>query len=342
MGITSVIYRSSALFCVLVLLIAAGCGSTPSSPTPPPPPPVPIPVPDPPTLSCPSPITASTTAPAGTTVSFETPAASNGQTPVTVACAPPSGTTFAIGATTVTCTATDSLNRSASCNFPVTVSRTPQLTLLKFLAFGDSVTAGEVSFASGGITPQGVPSTRMVLIPSSSYPSVLRNLMTARYTAQANNIVMLNEGKSGEKVRDSASLTRFANAVANNRPDVVLLMHGYNDIENSGVITDSVNAVDAMMAEARNRRVGRVFALNLAPGRPGRSNSRPDSSIRAFNERLERAARGENAVYVDIYSALLPDVNVNIGSDGLHPTEAGYRKIAETVLAAVRANLEVR
>jgi lysophospholipase L1-like esterase len=276
-------------------------------------------------------------------VTYTTPSASNGQAPVTVACAPPSGSTFPIGATTVQCTATDSLNRSASCTFPVTVSRTPQLTLTKFLAFGDSVTAGEVSFATGGIIPQsGFPNTRLVLMPSASYPSVLRSLMAARYTAQAANILMLNEGRPGEKARDAATLTRFANAVANNRPDVVLLMHGYNDIEDSSVITDTVNAVDAMAAEARNRRVGRVFMLNLAPGRPGRANSRPDSSIRAFNERLERAARGEGAVYVDIYSALLPDVNVNIGSDGLHPTEAGYRKIADTVLAAVRANLEVR
>jgi len=283
-------------------------------------------------------VSASTTSPGGTAVTYTTPAATAGQSPVTVACAPPSGSTFTIGTTNVSCTATDALNRSASCTFPVTVARTPELTLTRFLAFGDSVTEGEVSFPISGLTPLG-GSFRMRLVPSASYPSVLRDLLAARYTAQAPGLVMVNAGRSGEKARDPGTLPRFAQSVSTHRPDVVLLMHGYNDIEDPGVITDTVNAVDAMAAEARNRRVGRVFMLNLAPPRPG-GNARPTSSILAFNERLERAARGEGAVLVDIYSALLPGATQYIGADGLHPTEAGYRKIAETVLASVRAALE--
>jgi ABC-type lipoprotein export system ATPase subunit/lysophospholipase L1-like esterase len=119
---------------------------------------------------------------------------------------------------------------------------------------------------------------------------------------------MVNDGVPGEKARDSATMQRFAQSVSANRPDVVLLMHGYNDVEDPAVITDTVNAIDAMAAEARNRRVGRVFMINMAPGRPG-SGARPPSTIQAFNERYERAARGENAVHVDIHSALLPGVN---------------------------------
>ncbi|HUK81749.1 MAG TPA: HYR domain-containing protein, partial [Verrucomicrobiae bacterium] len=41
-----------------------------------------------------------------------------------VACVPPTGTTFAVGATTVHCTATDSCGNSSSCNFTVTVNDT--------------------------------------------------------------------------------------------------------------------------------------------------------------------------------------------------------------------------
>lgn len=224
----------------------------------------------------------------------------------------------------------------------MTVSRIPQLTVTKFLAFGDSVTAGEISFpVTTGISPMG-NSIRMQVIPSASYPSVLLNLLRARYTSQASSIVVINEGLSGEKARNPLTLIRFANAVANNRPDVVLLMHGYNDISDGSVISDTVNAVDAMMAEARNRRVGRVFTMNLAPSRAGFVNTIPLTSVQAFNERLAGPVRGEGAVYVDIYSALITDVNTNVGRDGLHLTEAGYRKVAETVLTAIRANLEVR
>ncbi len=334
---------------VCATAVAGACSSGPTAPTPTPTPtpvpePTPTPTPDPPTLTCPAPVTASTTSASGTAVTFTTPTASGGKEPVAVACTPGSGATFPMGATTVTCTATDSLNRSASCTFPVTISRTPQLTLTRFLAFGDSITAGEVSFPITGIFPQrgGTPSFRLRVVDATSYPTVLRNLMTARYTAQASNVVVTNDGLSGEKVRNPLTLTRFANSVANGRPEVALIMHGYNDIENSAVISDAVSAVDALMAEARNRRVGRVFVINLAPPRAGGTNSRPTSSITAFNERLQRAASGEGAVYVDIYSAMLSNVSSYIGADGLHPNEAGYRKIAETVLAAIQANLEVR
>lgn len=286
-------------------------------------------------------MTASTTSANGTVVTYTTPQASGGEPTVTVACAAPSGSTFPLGTTTVTCTATDAGNRTGTCTFPVTVSRIPELTLTKFLAFGDSITAGEVSFPVSGSGPMG-GITKFVVIPSASYPSVLLGLLRTRYTSQAGAITMMNAGLSGEKARNPDTLLRFANVVANNRPDVVVIAHGYNDASDGSVLTATVEAIDDMMAEARNRRVGRVFTMNMAPSRPGGNNSLPLTSVQAFNERLERAVRGEGAVYVDIYSALLPEVNTYMGRDGLHPTEAGYRKIAETLLAAIRANIEVR
>ena len=33
---------------------------------------------------------------------------------------------------------------------------------------------------------------------------------------------------------------------------------------------------------------------------------------------------------------MLPDVNTLIGVDGLHPTEAGYQRMAETFFAVIR------
>jgi lysophospholipase L1-like esterase len=53
-------------------------------------------------------------------------------------------------------------------------------------------------------------------------------------------------------------------------------------------------------------------------------------------------ATGENAVFVDLYQALLGNVTAYIGPDGLHPTEIGYQKIAETFLNAIQSTLEVR
>jgi hypothetical protein len=73
----------------------------------------------------PAPITVDATSPAGATVTYTPPTASEpGETEaVAVTCAPPSGSTFAIGSTKVTCTATDPDNTSSpvSASFTVTV-----------------------------------------------------------------------------------------------------------------------------------------------------------------------------------------------------------------------------
>jgi lysophospholipase L1-like esterase len=118
-------------------------------------------------------------------------------------------------------------------------------------------------------------------------------------------------------------------------------MHGYNDISDPSVLSSTATAIAIMAAEARNRGA-RVFIANIAPSRTSGSNARPNSSVTGFNERLLPVIRGEEATLVDIYGALLPAVNTYIGVDGLHPNEAGYRKIAETFLATIQATLEVR
>ena len=98
--------------------------------------------------------------------------------------------------------------------------------------------------------------------------------------------------------------------------------------------------ITELAGEAR-RRGARVFICTLAPGRPGRVQI-PRSALEAINDRLRQVARSEGAVLVDLFSALLPDVNANVSIDGLHLTPLGYRRVAETVFAAIRADLEIR
>jgi hypothetical protein len=74
----------------------------------------------PPTVTCPSDITADATSPAGAAVSFSANA-SDACGPAIVACLPASGSTFPVGETTVTCTATDRAQNTSSCSFKVTV-----------------------------------------------------------------------------------------------------------------------------------------------------------------------------------------------------------------------------
>jgi hypothetical protein len=77
----------------------------------------------PPVLTLPGNITKDATSPAGATVNYTVTATDNSGVAPTVSCIPLSGVTFAIGTTTVTCTATDaSGNSSTPGSFTVTVN----------------------------------------------------------------------------------------------------------------------------------------------------------------------------------------------------------------------------
>ncbi len=137
----------------------------------------------------------------GLAITFQTPEATQGQSPVNVACSPVSGATFPIGLTTVTCTATDALNRQAACEFRVTVTKLPQLSRLRYMAFGDSITAGEVTFP--GSTASVPTIGKQVLVPSAAYPTVLERLLRSRYQFQGDQITVFNQGVGGEKAIDA-------------------------------------------------------------------------------------------------------------------------------------------
>ena len=116
-------------------LAVSGC-SSPTKPKPPTPPPEPV-------ISCPDPQTIQSLDDQPVSVVYGSPTVANGKLPVTTGCSPESGSSFPLGITQVTCTATDALQRASVCTFPVTVKAAPRLSVTRFVAFGDSITAGE-------------------------------------------------------------------------------------------------------------------------------------------------------------------------------------------------------
>jgi lysophospholipase L1-like esterase len=271
-----------------------------------------------------------------TTVTYDGAMASGGAPPVVVNCAPGSGSSFPIGSTTVTCTVTDARQRTSSCSFAVVVTPPPRLSVTRFLAFGDSLTQGEiVSEGSFGRVHT------LLIDDAKAYPTRLRELLATRYATQT--LTVVNRGERGVKAADAPP--DLSALLALGQYDVLLLMDGNNDLllQDSVAMMAAANGMRQMVRDAKSRRV-QVLLATLPPQNP--DGCCPRRGVGAplvvpYNDSLKLIAAGESVPIVDVYQAFNGDVTTLIDFDGLHPTAAGYQRIADTFFDIIKARLEV-
>jgi lysophospholipase L1-like esterase len=203
------------------------------------------------------------------------------------------------------------------------------------------MTAGEVTQPTGTSSADGTPHFRLILVPSASYPTQLLSQLRSRYTRQTAQLQVTNAGVAGEWAEDGVK--RLPGVLSSSRPEAVLLLEGANELAALGTpgVQRASRAIDAMAREVRNRGA-RLFLATVPPTRGAGQNAIALTLIQSLNSTIRTTARGEGAVLVDVYAALATDPTRYIGPDGLHPTEAGYLKIAETFFAAIRGDLEQR
>jgi lysophospholipase L1-like esterase len=313
---------------VLVAALLPGCGDSPTQP-------------DPigPAITCPADIQALAHNGQPAVVTYATPVASGGAPPVSTTCAPAPGSSFPVGTTRVTCTAVDSRERSAACAFAIAVVPVPVLSFTRFVAFGDSVTEGTTS----------PDPTTLLLSLTESYPYKLEHLLAQRFLDQT--ITVSNRGRAGERASPDG-VRRFPTVLDADRPEVVLLLDGFNDLlcaastrppcgrnDPFAAVPVIVGALEDMIRIARARGVG-VLLANFPPQDPKGSRGDGAAAVPAINAAIARLAADERLVLVDLYNGLGGTPTRSIGVDGLHPTETGYTKIANIWFEAIQHEYE--
>jgi lysophospholipase L1-like esterase len=332
----------------------------------------------PPAITCPvapSPVTASNGQSA--VVTYGSATITGGVTPVSVSCTPPSGSTFSVGSTTVTCTVTDAVHRAASCAFMASVVLpVPRLGVTRILAFGDSITMGEVPVA--GEFPAAVEfRVRPQFVePDRSYPADLTALLAQRYTAQGasrvdaftinvsddthldcspnapapttSGIVVINAGCLGAQAFDVNVQTRLVNKIGAYHPDLLLLLMGTNDLDPTDPVTSisqGILGVQRLIGAARSCCAIPIPVMvgTLLPQIAARlTHGGAPGLIVPFNTLLVPAATSAGARVVDLYSDIARDPTDWISPyDGLHPTEAGYQEIARVWLNSIQGAFEL-
>ncbi|MEV5970369.1 GDSL-type esterase/lipase family protein [Streptomyces sp. NPDC051921] len=198
----------------------------------------------------------------------------------------------------------------------------PSPPLVRIMPLGDSITAGEGSSDGAG------------------YRGPLWDLM-AHQTRYVPDFVGSgsfgavgdpdNEGHRGWTIGAVRNEIRGWQAAAD--PDVVLLHLGINDLKWYGAApATAAGELDALVSDIyRNQPGVTVIVQGLLTDTPGLEAQTVEFNAAVSRQQLSRRAAGERFVYV---SSPRLDVDTEL-PDKLHPSDAGYRKMAAVYSEAI-------
>jgi lysophospholipase L1-like esterase len=155
---------------------------------------------------------------------------------------------------------------------------------------------------------------------------------------------VINEGCGGEWVAMKNSncaggVQRLPDVLDQHDPQVVLIMHGANDLRRpSREVSGIVGAIEQMVNDAQRRGV-KVMVASLPPQNPEGSRGDAAPRLPEFTRKLDEMAADEGAEFVDLYN-IMGTWQGYIGADGLHPTVTGYGKIAEIFRDRIQERFE--
>lgn len=213
------------------------------------------------------------------------------------------------------------------CDSPVQAQTPPPV---RVMPLGDSITQG---CCSGTTTEGGYRNKLYYLLTAKGF-----NLDFVGSLLDFNNPVLPDrdhEGRPGSRINDLrqniASWLKYSED-----PDVILLNIGTNDFYNGSSVAAALDSIRNLIVDLSSLRPhAKIIVSSLLP--------RTDTVERMqlherFNEALpamisEQAALGRQVSFADIHAAVSPEY---LTADGVHPTLAGYDKMADGWLPAIQ------
>jgi lysophospholipase L1-like esterase len=191
---------------------------------------------------------------------------------------------------------------------------------VRIVAMGDSTTAGTPAFKS----PREAPPAGQGDV-TSQY---------AYWLMQAHpDWEVVNQGIDGQ--RSDQIRARFDDDVVAQRPAVVVIIAGVNDVYQGRGADHVIAELSAMYQRAREAGI-RVIAGSIIPY----NTATPDQNARMheINDWIKSKASTMGVRFVDTRAAVSsperPD-QLTSSPDGLHPDAAGYRRMAEALAPIV-------
>lgn len=185
----------------------------------------------------------------------------------------------------------------------------PNKSLPKIVAFGDSLTAG------------------LGLTAAESYPSILQK----KLELDGYQYEVVNAGVSGDT--SAGGLQRIDWALEGDVRFMILEL-GANDLLRGLSVRDMKNNLDKIIERAQSRGVTVLLAGMYAPTNAGAEYQRE------VQEAFQSLARERKVTLIPFFLDRVAGVESLNQQDGIHPNAEGTRIVADTVYAALRPLLD--
>ena len=196
--------------------------------------------------------------------------------------------------------------------------------------------------ANAELPPPGPGEQRVVFMGNS-----ITEVWAKYFPVQFSGKPYIGRGISGQTTPQM--LVRFRQDVIALKPAVVVILAGTNDIAgNTGpstleMIEDNIQS----MSELARANGIRVVLCSVLPvfDYAWKKGLEPAPKIVALNAWLKDYAAEVGAVYVDFHTPMADarqGLRADLGADGVHPNEAGYRIMVPLVEAGISAALQQR
>jgi lysophospholipase L1-like esterase len=155
----------------------------------------------------------------------------------------------------------------------------------------------------------------------------------------------INRGISGQTT--AQMLVRFRQDVIALKPAAVVILAGTNDIAgNTGPATQAMieDNLKSMAELAKAHGIAVVLSSVLPVSEyPWQRGVQPAGKVRALNKALREYAQANALVYLDYHTPMADaagGLDARLARDGVHPTAAGYARMAPLAEAAIAQALK--
>lgn len=207
--------------------------------------------------------------------------------------------------------------------------------ILRFMPLGDSITYGVI--ASSTDTESG--GYRSAMLDQLAAMGVRVDMVGSQRNGPASMSDRDHEGYRGWTINQLDGID--AAAVAAQRPDAVLLIAGTNDSASDSVATMVADLRALLLSLTAADPALTVLVGSLPPVRVGQQPQARADRVDDYNDAMpglvaELAASGRKVEFVDMRDLSEADITAPPADSGLHPTAAGYGKIATHWTDALR------